>query len=286
MHYFCMIAEQGQISRAAKLLHMAQPPLSQRLKELEDELGTRLFSRKGRALELTDAGRLFYRRARAILRDVASSKEEVIRSSSLGGPTLRIGLSPTVRALWLRHFDSLQYLYPDRQIGLVVGDSGYLEQLLLSSQLDVAFMQPPASPENFITHHLVTSKAVAVAPRGLVNADTGRLSLQEMSRHPLLLMRRSVGVGSYEQLLRTMHEAGLIPLVALYSSDASLILDLLHGGFQGIAVIPEAETGGVRKAYSILPIDADLPDYHVSLVCRKTDHDTDLIAHLLTSWQA
>jgi len=55
--------------------------------------------------------------------------------------------------------------------------------------------------------------------------------------------------------------------VALYSSDASLKLDLLHGGFQGIAVIPEAETGGVRKAYSILPINADL------------------IAHLLTSWQ-
>ena len=70
MHYFCTIAEQGQISRAAKLLHMAQPPLSQRLKELEAELGTPLFERQGRKLLLTEAGTLFYRRARDILRAV------------------------------------------------------------------------------------------------------------------------------------------------------------------------------------------------------------------------
>ena len=57
LHYFCTIADQGQISRAARVLHMAQPPLSQRLRELEEELGTPLFLRQGRELQLTDAGR-------------------------------------------------------------------------------------------------------------------------------------------------------------------------------------------------------------------------------------
>ena len=154
MHYFCTIAEQGQISRAAKLLHMAQPPLSQRLKELEAELGTPLFERQGRKLLLTEAGTLFYRRARGILRAVETSREEVLRLASQSGPTLRLGLSPTCRSLWLSRFDALQAAFPGHRIGLVVGDSSWLEQLLARGQLDAAFMVPPLEPEHFVVHPL------------------------------------------------------------------------------------------------------------------------------------
>ncbi|HJW56467.1 MAG TPA: LysR family transcriptional regulator [Burkholderiaceae bacterium] len=286
MHYFCTIAEQGQISRAAKILHMAQPPLSQRLRELEEELGAQLLLRKGRTLELTEAGRVFYRRARDILRAVDCSMEEVIRASSLAGAAVRIGLSPTARTLWLSRFNSLRHQFPEHQIGLIMGDSSYLEHLLLTGQLDVAFMQPPVYPENFILHRLATCKTVAVAPFGLLEPAASCLSLTELSRHPLLLLRRSVGVGSYERLLRAMHEAGLTPRVALYSSDASLMLDLLDQGFPGIAVIPESETEKTRSTYSVLPIDVDLPEFQLSLVCRKADHDVALVSRLLTSWQS
>jgi LysR family transcriptional regulator, salicylic acid-responsive activator of bsdBCD len=286
MHYFCAIAEQGQISRAAKVLHMAQPPLSQRLKELEGELGCQLFSRKGRRLELTDTGKLFYRRARDILRAVEASREEVIRAASMAGPTLRIGLSPTCRTPWLARFKRLQGQFPDCQIGLVVGDSSYLEHLLTAGQLDVAFMQPPLYPEHFIVHRLATCKTVGVAPVGLLEPTARVLSLKDLSRHPLLLLRRSVGVGGYEQLLRAMHEAGLTPDVALYSSDSSLMLDLLAQGFSGIALIPESEAGMVGREYSVLPVATDLPAYQVSLVCRKADYDESAIGRLLAVWDA
>jgi LysR family transcriptional regulator, salicylic acid-responsive activator of bsdBCD len=285
MHYFCTIAEQGQVSRAAKVLHMAQPPLSQRLKELENELGTELFSRKGRTLELTEAGKLFYRRARDILRAVDASKAEVIRASSLAGPALRIGLSPTCRSPWLSRFNRLQGEFPDRQIGLVVGDSSYLEHLLLAGQLDVAVMQPPVAPENFIVHRLATCRTVAVAPQGLLAANASRLSLADLSRYPLLLLRRSVGVGSYERLVRAMQEAGLTPHIALYSSDPSVMLDLLAQGFSGIAIIPESEAGKIGGDYSVLQVDVDLPEFQPSLVSRKADHDAALIQRLLASWR-
>lgn len=285
MRYFCTIAEQGQVSRAAKVLHMAQPPLSQRLRELEEELGAELFARKGRTLELTDAGRLFYRRARDILRAVDASKEEVIRAASLAGPTLRMGLSPTCRTQWLARFNALQAQLPERQIGLVVADSSYLEHLLLAGQLDVAFMQPPVYPENFVVHRLATCQTVAVASPGLLAPTVRRLSLPDLGRYPLLLLRRSVGVGSYERLLRAMHDAGLMLQVALYSSDASVLLDLLAQGFEGLAVIPELEADHVRQQYPVLPVDVDLPDYQVSLVCRKADHDAALTDRLLAAWR-
>lgn len=285
MHYFCTVAEQGQVSRAARVLHMAQPPLSQRLRELEEELGTALFTRRGRSLELTDAGRLFYRRARDILRAAEAAKAEVIRAASLAGPTLRIGLSPTCRTPWLARFPALQAQLPGRQIGLLVGDSSYLEQLLLTGQLDVAFMQPPAAPENFVVHGLAACRSVAVAPPGLLEPALDRLSLQELSRHPLLLLRRSVGVGGYERLLRAMHGAGLMPRVALYSSDASVLLEVLAQGFAGLAVVPAAEVRALGPDYRVLPLEVDLPDYQVSLVSRRADSDPALLERLLAAWQ-
>jgi len=66
LRYFFVIAQEGQISRAAKKLHMAQPPLSQSLKSLETELGVRLFERNGRTMELTNAGKVLYNRAKEL----------------------------------------------------------------------------------------------------------------------------------------------------------------------------------------------------------------------------
>lgn len=284
LHYFCTIAEQGQVSRAAKLLHMAQPPLSQRLRELEDELGSALFVRKGRSLQLTAAGDLLYARARQILRTVEVAKEEVVRLASPFGPALRIGLSPTCRSWWLSHFDRVRAAFPERQIGLVVGDSSYLEQLMQSGQLDVAFMQPPQQPENFIVHRLASCRSVAVVPRALLPWQDEALSLSDLGAHPLLLLRRSVGIGSYELLLRRFHDAGLAPNIALYCSDISLLLDLLDNGFRGIAVVPASETGELGEAYQIRAIAVDLPEYHVSMVCRRSEQEGDLLPRLLSVW--
>jgi DNA-binding transcriptional LysR family regulator len=63
LRYFQVIAEEGQISKAAKRLHMAQPPLSHQLKQLELEIGTRLMERGSRKIRLTDAGKLLHERA-------------------------------------------------------------------------------------------------------------------------------------------------------------------------------------------------------------------------------
>lgn len=285
MLYFCTIVEQGQISRAARVLHMAQPPLSQRLRELENEIGYELFSRKGRSLQITEAGLLLYQRAREILRAVEETRDEVIRVASQAGPTMRIGLSPTCKSYWTSHFQALQTRFPDRLIGLVVGDSSYLEYLLQTGKLDIALMQPPLHAEDFTTHRIATSKTVAVAAVGIFPTETHQISLIELSRHPLLLLRRSVGVGTYERLQQSFHEAGLKPNIVLYSSDVELLLDVLKQGFQGIAVVPESEVGDMNTKYEMRPISVDLPDYHLSMVCRRADQDELLISQLLDFWR-
>jgi DNA-binding transcriptional LysR family regulator len=284
MLYFCTIVEQGQISRAARVLHMAQPPLSQRLREMEDEFGCELFERKGRRLQLTEAGRLFYPRAREILRLVDETRDEVIRVASQSGPSLRIGLSPTCRSFWLARVQAVREQFSGRQIGLVVGDSSYLEYLLETGKLDLALMQPPVHAGHFALYPLASSRTVAVAARGLLTSDVGAVSLHELSRHPLLLLRRSVGVGSYERLLQLLHDAGLHPNVAFYSSDVDMLLDMLRRGFAGIAIVPESETGALGADWPVRTLEVDLPDYQLSLVCRRGEPDEALSRQLLACW--
>lgn len=286
LHYFCTIVEEGQVSRAARVLNMAQPPLSQRLRELEDEIGYRLFVRKGRSVHVTEAGQLLYQRAREILRSVDEARDEVIRVASQVGPALRIGVSPTCKSHWTAHYQEFLHHFSDRVIGLVVGDSSYLEHLLMSGKLDVALMQPPMQPENFTVCRLSSCKSVAVAPVGLLPAHRDAVSLDELARHRLLLLRRSVGMGSYERLLQLLHEAALNAEVVLHSSDVESLLVLLTQGFQGIAVLPESETGSLGPGFDVRPIGVDLPDYHLSLVVRRIDADDALTARLLAFWQS
>src|SRR4030088_3678477 len=88
LRYFCAAAESGSFSRAAEQSHVAQPSLSQQILKLEDELGARLFDRLGRSVRLTDVGKAFLPRARAVLRELEAARWEVLERKDSGGGTV------------------------------------------------------------------------------------------------------------------------------------------------------------------------------------------------------
>lgn len=77
LKYFLTIAQEGQVTRAAKLLNMEQPPLSRQLKQMEEELGVKLFERNGKGLILTDSGELLKQKAESLLLQFDESLREV-----------------------------------------------------------------------------------------------------------------------------------------------------------------------------------------------------------------
>ncbi|WP_312029591.1 LysR family transcriptional regulator [Paenibacillus sedimenti] len=93
LRYFIAIAEEKQITAAAKKLHMAQPPLSQQLKLLEQDLGVKLFEKRGRFLQLTDAGNTLYRYAMKITKDMEEAQTEVTQIGSGVRGKLSIGIN-------------------------------------------------------------------------------------------------------------------------------------------------------------------------------------------------
>src|SRR5437667_11664762 len=101
LRYFCAVAETGSFSRAAERSHISQPSLSQQILKLEDELGTRLFDRLGRSVRLTELGKTFLPRARAVLRELEAAKGDVLEGKEFLGGRVTVGVIPTVAPYFL-----------------------------------------------------------------------------------------------------------------------------------------------------------------------------------------
>jgi len=286
MRYFCAVVEHGGVTRAARALHMAQPPLSQRLRELEDELGARLFDRQGRRLVLTHAGRVFHESARQILNAVERTREDVLRATLDVEPPLRIGLSTTGRAQWLERFPAVQARFASRRMGIVIADTAYLERMLRQGEIDLALMQPPQQNAGLTVTPLQASPLLGVACGIDLPADLTSLTVEELGRHPLLLVRRSTGMGLYELLLQQLAAHGISADVPIYCTDSALLLEMLRLGRPGIAVVPALEVRQVPPGCRALPLEVDLPPFQLSLVHRATGFDAVAVAAMKEIWRA
>src|SRR5439155_1335138 len=120
LRYFCAVARTGSFTRAAQHEHLAQPSLSQQVRKLEDELGTRLFDRLGRTVRLTQMGEAFLPRAEAILRQVGAAKLEIQEMAGTEQGKLVIGAIPTIAPYFLpSRLASFARKFPRVQVSVV-----------------------------------------------------------------------------------------------------------------------------------------------------------------------
>src|SRR5579863_7168300 len=149
LRYFVAVAEEGHITRAAARLGIQQPPLSQQIRALEAELDVRLFHRKPRGVELTQAGQALYAEAQAILRQVESAVAATRRTAR--GEAGRIGLGFTSSASFHPFVPQAIRTYREAHplVALSLDESGTAELVegLLTERLDAAFVRSPIGPE-------------------------------------------------------------------------------------------------------------------------------------------
>lgn len=252
LRYFCVIVEQGSISKAAQVLCMAQPPLSKRLQELEEEVGTELIIRAGRRWEPTEAGQYLYQRACEILRSVEDTKQNIVALANTERRILKVGVS----YLFLHYFFPLiQQLYkqnPRAEISVSVSDSSHLEPLLQRGHIDIAFIQRPHAPEGFemIDFPPVGLKAL-VSTTLLPAQPTGPVRIEEIGHHPLILLRRVEGPGTFETILDQLRKSGIHPDVKMHVSDPAIAIEMLESGIAAVVFLPESEAMASRSGQYI-----------------------------------
>ena len=141
LRYFVAIVDHGSLSRAALVLHVAQPALTQQLRQLEEELGAQLLHRSAHGVLSTDAGKVFYEHAQAILKQVADARSAVTQSTTRPSGSVSLGLPHSISgALALPLLTAARATYPEITLQLTEEISGSLIEQLKSGRLNLAVL--------------------------------------------------------------------------------------------------------------------------------------------------
>ncbi len=241
LRYFVAVAEMENVSRAAARLHVSQPALSRQVRDLEEELGFRLFDRGARSLRLTAAGRIFLEESRAILGRVADGVERA-KAAALAGGELHIGyaMSPTVRILppALRAFQSEA---PGVRVRLHDLSTTEMLEGLRAGRLGIAFMVCPRPARlRGLGHEEVARGAMLLAvPPGHPLARSRTVTLAEAARHPLVAFSREDYPDYHESLATLFAHIPRKPRITReHDSVGSLIASVEAG--EGVAIVAES----------------------------------------------
>lgn len=241
LHYFCAIVQEGGITRAAKKLHMAQPPLSQQLKQLEQELGVTLFDRNGRSMDLTNSGKVLYERAKELLIQVDETITEVKETEGGLKGVLSIGASKSCFSLIPSRIGKFRELYPHVRFQLREGDTFFISQLLKNREIEIAITRLPIEMDDISMLKLPIEPYVLVIPESWHEKIKYKNSIKvkAIKSFPLLLLRRINGKGQFEIITDECRNHGFEPKVILDCPDASMLLSLVSAGV-GATIVPKS----------------------------------------------
>ncbi|ANI81396.1 LysR family transcriptional regulator [Kosakonia oryzae] len=247
LRYFCRVVEQGSVSQAAKVLNMAQPPLSKRIQELEEELQVSLFTRQGNRIEPTDAGYFLYRKACEILRQVEDTARETVAIANKEKFKLRIGLTHLFQSYFKPLLLELYKRHPDAEINISVTDSSHLETMLNEGAIDLALIQRPYRSEGFDYVSFDPVRLVAVISKQcLPEMPASPFDYQALAAFPLVLLHRAKDAGTYEMLIDLFRKAGGNPRVIMHITQPGVILEWLESGLAAATLLPSSEVDAAK----------------------------------------
>ncbi|CUW46260.1 LysR family transcriptional regulator [Novacetimonas hansenii] len=283
LRYFVAVAENGSFTRAAEQLGIEQPPLSQQIKQFENELGVLLFQRLTRGVRLTDVGVVLMDQAKAIL-----GMQQQFLSIATGLARgerghLRVGLAGAVSLLPLipqtvRHF---REEWPDVTISLEESNTPALRKALHDRAIDIAIVRPPVPDggEGLVVSPLLAEPTVVALPKGHELASRPRLELEMLADEPLIIFPRELGPGFHDAILSACQNAGFTPRMGQQAPQIASTVPLVAAGL-GISVVPQSlhqiHSGGVTY-HSLGP---KAPKADLAIAIRAGQH-SPLIAHFV-----
>lgn len=176
MEYFCAIVEEGQISKAAKRLNLSQPPLSMRLKEIEQEIGRPLILRSPGVWKVTTEGRLLYNKCRQILTHIQGLAESVRNANESCRGSVRIGIGSHCVSFFQKIVPELAARYPDISCRTVIADSPTVERYLQEREVELAILRLNMVNNNCSLFNLPQQRLVAVFSHHVPPRPTSRKS--------------------------------------------------------------------------------------------------------------
>ncbi|HWD65171.1 MAG TPA: LysR substrate-binding domain-containing protein [Solirubrobacteraceae bacterium] len=270
MRYFVAVAEELHFRRAAARLHISQPPLSQQVRQLEEELGTQLLIRNRRRVELTAAGEAFLRDARVILGELDGAVGTAQRIGSGQAGRLRINFVGSALVSIIPA--AVQAFRRDRPgVEVEMRERPTAEQLraVRSGSVDLGFVRPPIDDLDGLRAEVVLREpTVAVLPSSHPLAEGGRISMSRLAGEPLVLFPRSQASGYHDLLISALARGGP-PRVVQYAPEMTTIVGLVAAGL-GVSLVPRSVERLALGGVSYRPVPG-APVSELVAVARQDD---------------
>ncbi len=247
LRYFVAIAEERQITRAAKRLHMAQPPLGKQLKLLEEELGTTLLERNRRGLELTVSGKLLYKRAINLLSQFDETIKEIKENEEGLRGVFSIGTLTSCIPYLSKRLRYFREHYPLVTFKLWEGSPSYLSQLLEDRDIEIAFVRPPLANDRVSMIQLDREEFVLALPSHWAeDFSQTAIPINEIGDMPLVLLRNGKDIGYFELIENECRRLGFEMNVIGECTNATIILSLVADGI-GATILPRSIVASILK---------------------------------------
>lgn len=271
IRYFLAVAEEGNFTRAAARLGIGQPPLSQQIRDLETEIGTRLFRRLPQGAELTEAGRVF-RAAVAPLPAAAQAAILAARAAARGetgelrlGLTGTVALNPVVQGL-IRAFRAER---PGVALRLLEANSQRLRDAVLAGGLDLAILRPSRSdPPDLVTRPLLSEPLLAAVCASRDLPGTGPVSLVDLAQEPLILTPREMAMSLHDAAISACRAAGVEPRLGPPAPQIATILALVASDL-GFSLVPASVEKLALEGVRYRQVREPVPQVAIALASRR-----------------
>jgi DNA-binding transcriptional LysR family regulator len=238
LKYFIMVVEKGSISKAAIALHMTQPPLSTAIGKLEKEIDTKLFTRKGKQLKLTEPGKLLYKRGIELVFSSESIINEVKEKEYNKAGSVTIGCS-TVANLTIipKIVERIHRSGKDISIKVLEGNAAFILEQLELHKMDIGLVRNTFDKKNFHTKGLISEPIYVAVPPGHPLSNLESISFKDLSKEKFLMPYTSVGTGTSDLILENCQAAGYNPNIIYWGTETLPMINIVNRGL-GIAFVP------------------------------------------------
>lgn len=241
LEYFCAVAEEKSISAAARELHVAQPPISRQIAQLEEELGVQLFLRGSKGMALTDAGQSLYQQTQQIFQELRRV-EDSVRSVGTGmSGRIKLGVIYSAVPYALRYVERYHRAYPQVELYVRLGSPQELLESLNRGELHALFLRTAAREPSGVQERVLGEDALELIMRRDMDPAPGlsEVPIERLQGVPMCLLRSDDLWNYNDFLVQECQRSGFTPNVVCHCYDTPMAMQLVLSGF-GMSFLPRS----------------------------------------------